>query len=70
MRFKKAIKFSAILIQVAKSLLTVQPLDEVLNLVMNLIFEHLNAERGFLMLYDEHSGDLIPKVVKYQRSAS
>ena len=42
-----------------------QPLDDVLNLVMNLIFEHLNAERGFLMLYDEHSRDLIPKVVKY-----
>src|SRR5204862_5384499 len=29
-------------------------------------FEHLPAERGFLMLYDEHSGGLIPKVVKYR----
>ncbi len=55
-----------VLIRVAKSLLTVQPLNEVLNLVMELIFEHLSAERGFLMLYDEHSGDLIPKVVKYR----
>lgn len=62
----KSNQILAILIQVAKSLLTVQPLDDVLNLVMNLIFEHLQAERGFLMLYDEHSGDLIPKVVKYR----
>ncbi|HEY7162878.1 MAG TPA: adenylate/guanylate cyclase domain-containing protein [Acidobacteriota bacterium] len=63
---QKSNQILAILIQVAKSLLTVQPLDEVLNLVMNLIFEHLNAERGFLMLYDEHSRDLIAKVVKYR----
>lgn len=62
----KSNQILAILIQVAKSLLTVQPLDNVLNLVMNLIFEHLQAERGFLMLYDDHSGDLIPKVVKYR----
>lgn len=59
-----------ILIQVAKSLLTVQPLDEVLNLVMNLIFEHLPAERGFLMLYEEDSGELSPKVVKYRNPAA
>lgn len=59
-----------VLIQVAKSLLTVQPLDEVLNLVMNLIFEHLPAERGFLMLYDEHANDLVPKVVKYKNPSA
>jgi len=59
-----------ILIAVARSLLTVQPLDDVLNLVMNLIFEHLPAERGFLMLYDEDSGELIPKVVKYRNQAA
>jgi adenylate cyclase len=55
-----------ILIRVAQSLLTVQPLDDVLNLVMTLIFDHLPAERGFLMLYDELTGQLIPKVVKYR----
>jgi len=63
---QKSNQILGVLIQVAKSLLTVQPIDEVLNLVMNLIFEHLPAERGFLMLYDEHSGELIPKVVKYK----
>ena len=63
---EKSNQILGILVQVAKSLLTVQPLDEVLNLVMNLIFEHLPAERGFLMLYDDHSSELIPKVVKYK----
>lgn len=66
---QKSNQILAILIEVAKSLLTVKPLDEVLNLVMNLIFEHLPAERGFLMLYDEHTNDLIPKVVKYSNEA-
>jgi adenylate cyclase len=63
---QKSNQILGILIRVAKSLLTVQPLNEVLNLVMDLIFEHLNAERGFLMLYDEHTGDLVPKIVKYR----
>ena len=67
---QKSNQILGVLIEVAKSLLTVAPLDEVLNLVMNLIFEHLPAERGFLMLYDEHSSELIPKVVKYSDAAS
>jgi len=63
---QKSNQILGVLIEVAKSLLAVQPLEDVLNLVMNLIFEHLPAERGFLMLYDVHSGELIPKVVKYR----
>ena len=66
---QKSNQILGILIEVAKSLLTVQPLDEVLHLVMNLIFEHLPAERGFLMLYDHHSGELTPKVVKYRNES-
>ncbi|MCI0415288.1 FHA domain-containing protein [bacterium] len=66
---QKSNQILQILIAVAKSLLTVQPLDEVLNLVMNLIFDHLPAERGFLMLYDEHTRELTPKVVKYRNQA-
>jgi adenylate cyclase len=67
---QKSNQILQILIAVAKSLLTVQPLDEVLNLVMNLIFEHLPAERGFLMLYEEHTHELSPKVVKYRNPAA
>jgi adenylate cyclase len=63
---QKSNQILQVLIAVAKSLLTVQPLDEVLNLVMNLIFDHLPAERGFLMLYDDDTRELTPKVVKYR----
>jgi adenylate cyclase len=63
---QKSNQILQILIAVARSLLTVQPLDEVLNLVMNLIFDHLPAERGFLMLYDDSAKELTPKVVKYR----
>ena len=63
---QKSNQILQVLIAVAKSLLTVQPLEEVLNLVMNLIFDHLPAERGFLMLYDEETKELTPKVVKYR----
>ncbi len=66
---QKSNQILQVLIAVAKSLLTVQPLDETLNLVMNLIFDHLPAERGFLMLYDEHTKELTPKVVKYRNQA-
>jgi adenylate cyclase len=67
---EKSNQILGVLIQVAKSLLTVQPLDEVLNLVMNMVFDHLPAERGFLMLYDEQTRELIPKVVKYRNPAA
>ncbi len=63
---QKSNQILQILIAVARSLLTVQPLEDVLNLVMNLIFDHLPAERGFLMLYDEDTNELTPKVVKYR----
>lgn len=63
---QKSNQILQVLIAVARSLLTVQPLDEVLNLVMNLIFDHLPAERGFLMLYDDQTNELTPKVVKYR----
>jgi adenylate cyclase len=51
----------------AKSLITMQPdqPDEVSERVMDAVFEHIPADRGFLMLYDEQ-GNLKPKVVKHR----
>lgn len=56
----------SVLTKVAQSLITVQPLDEVLELVMNNVFEYLPVDRGFLMLYDEATQNLVPKIVKYK----
>ncbi|MFN7975248.1 MAG: adenylate/guanylate cyclase domain-containing protein [Acidobacteriota bacterium] len=50
----------------AEALIKVQPLQDVLEMVMNLVFEHIHAERGFLMLYREETKKLEPVVVKYR----
>jgi len=42
-----------VLAQVAKTLLQVEELRPVLEKVMDLVFEHLRVDRGFIMLYDE-----------------
>jgi len=52
------------LTQVARTLISADSLDEILLKVMDLTFEHLPAERGFLMLYDEEEKQLKPKLVK------
>jgi adenylate cyclase len=51
--------------ELAKALITAQPdqPEDVSELVMDAVFEHIPADRGFLMLLDE-SGDLKPRVVK------
>ena len=48
-------KVFEILVQVAKTLISADDLDTVLDKVMDLIFEYLPADRGFLLL--EENGD-------------
>src|SRR3990170_1846846 len=50
--------------ELAKALITAQP-EEVEGRVMDAVFEHIPADRGFLMLFDEE-GNLKPRVVKYR----
>jgi two-component system NtrC family sensor kinase len=38
--------------------------DQVLEVVMDLVFEHVKADRGFIMLIDERTKELTPKVVR------
>jgi len=38
--------------------------DQVLEVVMDLIFEHIKADRGIVLLADPKSGELIPKIVR------
>lgn len=63
---KKTYEMLRILAKVSQSLISIQSLDEVLQLVMDNIFDHFPVERGFLMLYDELGINLIPKVIKYK----
>jgi adenylate cyclase len=55
------------LMKVAETLITTRPVEEVLQQVMDNVFEHIpGTNRGFLMLQDEAEKKLIPKVIKYR----
>ena len=59
-------KILRILSRVAEALITTQPVEQVLRTVMDLVFSYLPAHRGFLMLYEPGSHQLVPKIVKYR----
>ncbi|PIE90444.1 MAG: hypothetical protein CR997_05735 [Acidobacteria bacterium] len=58
-------KIMPILVEVAKALLSVNSSQAIMDRVMDLIFEHLPADRGFLMLRDNLMS-LEPRVVKHR----
>ena len=53
-----------ILYQLGAALGSSFDVDQVLEVVMDLVFEHVKADRGIILLIDEKNGDLIPKVVR------
>ena len=59
-------KLLRVLSRVAEALIKVQPVQDVLELVMDLVFEHIKAERGFLMLHRDETDSLEAVVVKYR----
>jgi adenylate cyclase len=66
---EKSNRILKVLTQVAETLIAVRPVEEVLHQVMDIVFEHMPADRGFLMLEDEAVADkLVPMVVKYRSS--
>jgi two-component system, NtrC family, sensor kinase len=44
-------------------------IDQILDVVMDLVFEYLKADRGILMLVDERTNELVPKVVRTRDEA-
>jgi adenylate cyclase len=64
---EKSNRILKVLTQVAETLIAVRPVEEVLHQVMDIVFEHMPADRGFLMLEDEEVADkLVPMVVKHR----
>ncbi len=57
-------KLLMVLTQVARALLSVEPLEKTLDRVMDLVFRHIPADRGFLMLDHESTGELVPYIIK------
>lgn len=65
---EKSNRILRVLTKVAETLIAVRPVEEVLQQVMDIVFEHINADRGFLMLTDEHDpAKLIPMVIKHRK---
>ena len=61
---EKSNRILKVLTRVAETLIAVRPVQEVLQQVMDIVFEHVPADRGFLMLYE--GGQLVPMVVKHR----
>ena len=57
-------KIFQVLVQVAKTLLQSEELNDVLNTVMDIIFRYLPVERGLILLFDEE-GNPVPKLTKF-----
>src|SRR3954466_3831481 len=53
-----------ILYQLGAALGSSFDIDQVLEVVMDLVFEHVKADRGIILLVDERGNELIPKVVR------
>ena len=60
-----------VLTRVAETLVASRPVEEVLQQVMDIVFESIPAERGFLMLAgdDKDAGTLTAKVTKYRHKS-
>lgn len=58
-----------ILYQITKSLATTTNIRNLLEIIMNQIFKVIDAERGFLLLLDFDTGELIPQIYKLKEPA-
>ena len=56
-----------IVTKASEALLSSTSLDETLESVLNLVFAHLNVDRGCIMLWDAEKEDLEVRAVKHQR---
>jgi adenylate cyclase len=64
---EKSNRILKVLTKVAETLIAVRPVEDVLQQVMDIVFEHMPADRGFLMLEEEgSSGRLVPMVVRHR----
>lgn len=67
---EKSNRILKVLTKVAETLIAVRPVEEVLHQVMDIVFDHVPADRGFLMLQDETDGKLVPMVMKHRAANS
>ncbi|HSZ56111.1 MAG TPA: ATP-binding protein [Tepidisphaeraceae bacterium] len=59
-----------ILYQLAATFGSSFDVEQVVEIVMDLVFEHVKADRGVILLIDANTGDLIPKVARTREEAA
>jgi signal transduction histidine kinase len=59
-----------ILYQLGAALGSSFDIDQVLEVVMDLVFEHVKADRGIILLVDELDNELVPRVVRTRDEAA
>jgi adenylate cyclase len=67
---EKSNRILKVLTKVAETLIAVRPVEEVLQQVMEIVFDHVPADRGFLMLHEESDKKLVPMVIKHRNPSS
>ncbi len=65
-QIEKANRILKVLTKVAETLIASRPMEEVLHQVMEIVFDHIPADRGFLMLRGA-DGELEPMVIKHRK---
>jgi adenylate cyclase len=63
-RDRRGGRFLRLITEIGKTLVTVQPLEQVLTRVVDLVFDVLPAERGFLLLRDAANRPLTARVMR------
>src|SRR4029453_512412 len=67
---EKSNRILKVLMKVAETLIAVRPVEEVLHQVMDIVFDHVPADRGFLMLSDDVGTKLVPMVIKHRNASA
>src|SRR5262249_47422736 len=67
---EKSNRILKVLTKVAETLIAVRPVEEVLQQVMDIVFDHIPSDRGFLMLVEEPDDKLVPMVIKHRNPGS
>ena len=64
---EKSNKILYVLYQISAKLNKTSDFDELLNTIMDLIFQIIDADYGFVAVVDETTGEIMPKAVKRKR---
>jgi adenylate cyclase len=67
---EKSNRILKVLTKFSETLIAVRPVEEVLEQIIDIVFDHVPADRGFLMLSDETTGKLVPMVIKHRNPGS